>query len=30
MREFHDRLAASGSLPLGLAERALLGDVEAG
>jgi uncharacterized protein (DUF885 family) len=26
MREFHDRLAASGSLPLGLAERALLGD----
>ncbi len=30
MREFHDRLAASGSLPLGLAERALLGVVEAG
>ena len=30
MREFHDRLAASGSLPLGLAERALLGGVEAG
>jgi uncharacterized protein (DUF885 family) len=26
MREFHDRLAASGSLPLGLAERALLGE----
>jgi uncharacterized protein (DUF885 family) len=26
MREFHDRLAESGSLPLGLAERALLGD----
>jgi uncharacterized protein (DUF885 family) len=25
MREFHDRLAESGSLPLGLAERALLG-----
>jgi uncharacterized protein (DUF885 family) len=25
LREFHDRLAASGSLPLGLAERALLG-----
>ncbi|MFI5258334.1 MAG: DUF885 domain-containing protein [Candidatus Limnocylindrales bacterium] len=26
MRDFHDRLAESGSLPLGLAERALLGD----
>ncbi|MDQ3938482.1 MAG: DUF885 domain-containing protein [Chloroflexota bacterium] len=26
LREFHDRLAASGRLPLGLAERALLGD----
>jgi uncharacterized protein (DUF885 family) len=25
LREFHDRLAASGSLPLGLAERAVLG-----
>jgi uncharacterized protein (DUF885 family) len=25
LRDFHDRLAASGSLPLGLAERALLG-----
>jgi hypothetical protein len=24
MREFHDRLAESGSLPLGLAEKALL------
>ncbi len=26
MREFHDRLAASGRLPLGLAERAVMGD----
>ncbi len=26
MREFHDRLAASGRLPLGLAERAVLGE----
>jgi uncharacterized protein (DUF885 family) len=25
LREFHDTLAASGSLPLGLAERAMLG-----
>jgi uncharacterized protein (DUF885 family) len=25
LREFHDRLAGSGRLPLGLAERALLG-----
>jgi uncharacterized protein (DUF885 family) len=25
LREFHDRLAESGSLPLGLAERAVLG-----
>ncbi len=26
LREFHDTLAASGALPLGLAERAMLGD----
>ena len=26
LREFHDRLAESGSLPLGLAERAVCGD----
>jgi uncharacterized protein (DUF885 family) len=30
LREFHDRLAGSGRLPLGLAERALLGEAKVG
>ncbi len=30
LREFHDRMVGSGSLPLGLAERAVMGPAEAG
>jgi len=30
LREFHDRLAGSGRMPLGLAERALMADVASG